>query len=235
MTVKEIMSQLKELGSEQTKKIYFNHGAKGEFFGCKVGDLKKIQKKVKVDHQLAMDLWDTQNGDARYLAGLIADKNAVTKKELTKWVKESEWSWNSEYTVPWLAADSPHGFDLGMKWIKTKKETTAAAGWSTLSSVASVSPNEDLDINAYSELLDHVAENIHDQKNRVKYTMNQFVIAVGSYIPKLTSKAQKVAKQIGKVEVFMGNTSCKVPFAPDYIKKVKDRGSIGKKRKMARC
>ncbi len=235
MTAKEVMAELKKLGSEQTRKIYINHGAKGEFFGCKVGDLKKIQKKVKTDHQLAMDLWDTGNGDARYLAGLIADKEAVTKKELNKWVKESEWSWNSEYTVPWLAADSKHGFDLGLKWIKTKKETTAAAGWATLSSVASVWANEDLDVKKYSELLDEVAKNIHSQENRVKYTMNNFVIAVGSYIPKLTSKAEKIAAKIGKVEVFMGKTACKVPLAKDYIKKVKDRGSIGKKRKMARC
>jgi hypothetical protein len=39
----------------------------------------------------------------------------------------------------------------------------------------------------------------------------------------------------GLVEVDMGNTACKVPFAPDYIQKVKDRGTIGKKRKSARC
>jgi hypothetical protein len=35
--------------------------------------------------------------------------------------------------------------------------------------------------------------------------------------------------------VDMGNTGCKVPDAPDYIRKVQARGTIGKKRKMARC
>ena len=29
----------------------------------------------------------------------------------------------------------------------------------------------------------------------------------------------------------MGGTSCKVPLATDYIKKVEDKGRIGKKRK----
>jgi len=33
----------------------------------------------------------------------------------------------------------------------------------------------------------------------------------------------------------MGGTSCKVPYAPDYIQKVINRGILGKKRKMARC
>lgn len=32
----------------------------------------------------------------------------------------------------------------------------------------------------------------------------------------------------------MGDTACKVPFAPDYIK-VQDRGVIGKKKKTAKC
>jgi hypothetical protein len=33
----------------------------------------------------------------------------------------------------------------------------------------------------------------------------------------------------------MGNTSCQVPFAPDYIRKVQKRGTSGKKRKSAKC
>jgi len=33
----------------------------------------------------------------------------------------------------------------------------------------------------------------------------------------------------------MGGTACKVPLATDYIQKVIDRGSHGKKKKVARC
>jgi hypothetical protein len=33
----------------------------------------------------------------------------------------------------------------------------------------------------------------------------------------------------------MGNASCQVPFAPDYIRKVHKRGTIGKKRQAAKC
>ena len=31
------------------------------------------------------------------------------------------------------------------------------------------------------------------------------------------------------------HTACKIPFAPDYIRKVAARGAIGKKRKTAKC
>lgn len=44
MTLDEIMWKLAELGSEQTKKTFINHGVQGTFFGVKVGDLKKASE-----------------------------------------------------------------------------------------------------------------------------------------------------------------------------------------------
>ena len=65
--------------------------------------------------------------------------------------------------------------------------------------------------------------------------MNGFVIGVGCYVAPLSELALQTAEAIGKVECDMGDTACKVPFAPDYIRKVKQRGTIGKKRKTAKC
>ena len=65
--------------------------------------------------------------------------------------------------------------------------------------------------------------------------MNAFVIAVGSYVKSLTDFAKQVGEKIGALEVDMGNTACQVPFAPDYIRKVEKRGTIGKKRTSAKC
>jgi hypothetical protein len=65
--------------------------------------------------------------------------------------------------------------------------------------------------------------------------MNNFVISVGCYIKSLTDLALATGKKVGVVKVDMGKTACKVPFAPEYIEKVKKRGSVGKKRKSAKC
>jgi hypothetical protein len=48
-------------------------------------------------------------------------------------------------------------------------------------------------------------------------------------------EAIKIAEKIGKVNVEMGGTACKVPLATDYIQNLIDKGRVGKKRKMARC
>lgn len=84
-------------------------------------------------------------------------------------------------------------------------------------------------------LLKHGAKTIHESPNRVRYTMNNFVIAAGSYVTALTDKALQAAKQMGQVSVDMGETACHVPDAAEYIAKVAKAGRVGRKRKTARC
>ena len=235
MTVDEIMIQLKEFGSETTKKTYLKHGAKEPLFGVKVEDMKKILKKTKKNHELSQQLFATGNFDAMYLAGLMADETKITETELNKWVEMAYWSWISEYAVPWVAAETSFGFKIGLNWIKSEKETTAAAGWATLAYFAAVNEDSKLDINNYSELLDFVAANIHNAQNRVRYVMNGFVIAIGTHVTELNQKAKDIALKIGNVKVEMDGTACKVPLATEYIAKIEVAGKVGKKRKTARC
>ena len=233
---KKIMTELKKLGKESNRKTFARHGADpGTFFGVSVADLKVIQKRIKKDYDLALALFATGNGDAQYLAGLIADEEKMTKTDLNRWAKGASWKMISSYSVPWVAGESKHAVAQGLKWVDSKQEKIALCGWATLSSYLSVTPDADIDKELFEQLLERVVAEIHDERNLVKDAMNHFVIAVGSFVPALTAKAVRAAKKIGKVDVDMGDTSCKVPNAVDYIQKVKDRGSIGKKRKSARC
>src|SRR5262249_39792559 len=111
----------------------------------------------------------------------------------------------------------------------------AAAGWVTLVSLVAIKEDAELDLPALKKLLERVERTIHSAANGVRYAMNSFVIAVGSHVKPVSDLALKTAEKIGVVSVDVGNTACKVPFAPDYIRKVKARGAIGKKRKTAKC
>ncbi len=235
MTANEIMLELERLGDAQTKKTLMRHGAREPFFGVKVADLKVILKKTKKNHELSLALYQTGNSDAMYLAGLMADERKITEAQLEDWVENAYWSYLSEYTVPWVASETPFGFDLGRKWIQSDQETKASAGWATLSSYAGVNNDEKLDIGAYSDLLDLVVRDIDKAQNRVKYAMNAFVIAVGVFIKDLTPKALDVSEKMGLIQVDMNGTACKVPSAHAYIYKAIEKGNIGKKRMTARC
>jgi len=230
-----IVEELRALGSESTKKTLMKHGAREPFFGTKIQDMKPIQKRIKKNYQLALDLYATGISDAMYLAGLIADEERMTPADLEKWLKDAYWYMLSEYTIPWVASEGPHGWKLAMKWIESKDEKTAATGWTTINNLIAVKPDEELDFDALQKLLERVKKTIHQQPNHVRSSMNGFVIACGGYLLPLTAQAQVAAKAIGVVEVDMGDTSCKVPFAPEYIAKMHARGTLGKKKKTARC
>lgn len=235
MNAAEIVKQLQSLGTEGYRKILRNHGVQEPLFGVKIEELKKIQKRVKRDYQLALDLYDTGIYDAQYLAGLIADDPKMTKKDLRRWLETANCATLCGFTVPWVAAESKHGRELALEWIESKKDDVAVAGWQTLCGLVAIKDDAELDLAELKKLLQRVQKTIHQAPNSVRYVMNGFVIAVGCYVKSLTDLALQTAAKIGPVTVDMGNTACKVPLATEYIQKVQKRGTIGKKRKTVKC
>lgn len=235
MTTQEIVKELKSFANDSIKKTLLKHGAKEPFYGVKVEDLKKIQKKIKKDYEIALELYDTGISDAMYLAGLIADDKKMTKANLNHWAKNAYWSMISEYTVPWVAAEGNYGHELALEWIESNKENIASSGWATYSNLLALTPDEKINKKEIKSLLKRIEKEIHKAPNRVKQTMNGFVIAVGGNVPELTDLAIATGKAIGPVTVDMGGTACQTPYSPEYIDKIKKRGSIGKKKKTVKC
>ena len=235
MTAEDIVEELRPLGSESIKKVLLKHGITEPLLGVKVEELKKIQKRIKKNYQLALNLYDTGIYDAMYLAGLIADDLMMTRKDLQRWVDKATCHALCGSTVSWVAAESLHGWDLALEWIDSKKENEAATGWATLSSLVAIKADSVLDLAELKRLLLRVQKTLPQAPNRVRSAMNGFMIAVGTYVQPLTDFALETARKVGKVSVDVGDTSCKVPYAPDYIEKIQKKGAVGKKRKTAKC
>lgn len=235
MTAKDILAEIKPLGRESYKRVIMKHGVKEPCLGVKIEDLKKVQKRIGKDHQLALDLYATGIYDAMYLAGLIADDARMTRKDLQRWVEKADGGALTGSTVPGVAAGSRHGRELALKWIESDKDFIATAGWSTWSLLVAVKEDTELDLAELEGLLERVQNTIHEAPDMVRYGMNGFVIAVGAYVRGLTSRALQVAEKIGRVTADLGDNACQIPYAPDYIRKIEKRGAIGKKRKSAMC
>lgn len=235
MNTNEVMQQLESLGSEQTKKTLCKHGANEPIFGVKIGDMKKLLVKKIKDSDVSRELFATGNYDAQYLAGLTINPKEVTKEELLHWAETANCTAINEAIVASLAAETSYATELAKTWMASGEERLEDTGWSCYANYLSLAPNEEINENEVLALLEQVEKTIHDAKNSVKYTMNQFVICVGTYYPPLLEKAISVSKNIGQVQVDMGDTSCKVPLAMDYIEKVIEKDRVGKKRKRAIC
>jgi len=124
---------------------------------------------------------------------------------------------------------------MGREWIESKDLLIASAGWATLGGVVAITDDAELDLATLKRLLQRVEKTVHRSPDLVRHQMNSFVISVGSYVRPLTETALQVGEAIGPVTADLGDTSRQVPFAPDYIRKVEKRGSLGKKRKTVKC
>ncbi|MFY4776130.1 DNA alkylation repair protein [Metabacillus sp. RGM 3146] len=236
MDYQAVIDKLEELGSNQTKKTFERHGAKEPLFGVKIGDMKKhLVKQVKKDQELALKLYASGNSDAMYLAGLSVKPELMKKEQLKEWAEQANWHMISECTVAQVTAETPYALELAREWMASESELVAAAGWSTYANYLSIAPHEEISNDEVYGLLKKIEAEIHGERNRVRYVMNGFVIAAGAYCPPLHEEAKQIAEKIGKVNVNVGQTACKVPLAKEYIEKMVQKGAVGKKRKTCIC
>ena len=221
MNVTEALDTLKQLGTEQNRKIYKRHGVKGDAFGVSYANLGKLRKKIKSDHDLAQRLWASSNHDARVLAMMIADPKQATDKELDSWVRDLD---NSVIAGAFsqFVGTTPLARKKMETWTKSKEEWIGTAGWNLMAFIAAM--DQELSDDYFEGYLGIIERDIHKSKNRARYSMNGALIAIGIRNPTLQKKAIAAAGKIGAVEVDHGQTGCKTPDAAQYIKKAAARG-----------
>lgn len=93
-----------------------------------LGPLRKMGKKLKTNHPLALELWATGRTDARILAAMLMAPDHLTAKEAeTMLASLTDSQLVDELTA--VIADSPIADDLREKWLGSKKDLTGRAGW----------------------------------------------------------------------------------------------------------
>ena len=221
MTAPEVLATLKKLGKPQTATIYQRHGTGKNVYGTLTSEFLKLQKKIKIDHTLAMDLWKSGNAEARAVALLIADPMKVTSADANRWVKDGPIGFVGPYLSA-LLARSPIADTMMRAWMKSRDERTLQMGYSVYAVRLRDDRDQISDADA-DKVLATIETTIHRSPNWARYAMNTCLIAIGVYKPSLRKKAIAAATRIGKVDVDHGDTSCKTPDAAPYIEKAAKR------------
>ncbi len=217
MTLSAAMRALEQAGSAQTRKTYARHGAKEPMFGVSFATLKTMVKSIGVDHELALELWETGNHDARTLAVKIADPAKVKASELDRWAAAYHSRVCGGY-VSMLAAESEHGLAAARKWLASSKADLRSCGWILAGYLAST--DEQVPSAWFTGLLEKIEQTIHSAPNLERDAMNSAMIAIGGRDSEFRKSALAAAKRVGKVEVDHGDTACKTPDAATYIEKM---------------
>jgi 3-methyladenine DNA glycosylase AlkD len=217
MPLKEAMRALEKAGSAQTRRTYARHGASEPMFGVSFAVLKTLTKRIGVDHDLALALWDTGNFDARNLAFKVADPARMSSSDLDRWARDYQVATCATYVAA-LAAEGPHAAAKASRWLDSKRGSERCAAWALVGQMAS--RDESTPGSWFAARLAEIERTIHAAPNFERYAMNGAIIAIGGRSAALRKSALAVARRIGTVEVDHGDTACKTPEAGPSIERM---------------
>ncbi len=225
MTAKQILQELKTLGTAQNRKVWSRHGAPPSYLGVSFGQLDKIKRRImreyKKDpagrHQLAMELWDTAVCDAQILAAMVADPAQVTKRAAKAMIRPCDFFLVSNY-LGGLFARCDFAVALMEEEMRSRREYIRHNGYDILATILK-NGTPRLTKRQCLTYLSTIEAQIHQSPNRARSAMNAALIAMGTYRDDVHQRVITVARRIGPVEVDHGDTSCKTPDALGYIEK----------------
>ena len=221
MNTDDVLATLRKFGKPQTAAIYKHYGTGDNVFGVLTSQIGKLQKKIKTDHALAMQLWKTGNAEARALALQVADPVKITRTEANRLLKDGPVRFVGWY-LSGLVSRSPIAEQTMRAWMKSTDEDSREMGYAVLAKRLKDDPDSVSDADA-EKVLKTIEKEIHRSPNWARYAMNTALISIGTYKTALRKKSIEAAKRIGKVDVDHGETYCKTPDAVSYIQKASKR------------
>lgn len=225
MTLKAILDQLKKLGNEKMRTQNINHGAKGEQFGVRLGDIRKIAKTIKSNHELGLELWDSKNIDAMLLSILILKIDHLSVDEMDRMVQSITFTQVADWFNTYLAKRHPKQEELREIWMSAIDPMAARAGWN-LTSIQVARKSKDLNI---AELLDRIETEMGQANPLVQWTMNFTLGEIGIKFPEHRTRALTIGETLGIYRDYPVSKGCTSPFAPIWIQAMVDRLTALKK------
>ncbi len=219
MTSKQALKRLESLGSEKVRAQNAKNGAGKKQFGVRLGDIRKVAKEIKSDHDLALELWKTGNIDARLLATLIIKPKSLSAKQLDRMVRSVKFVQVADWLNSYVVKKHPEKEVLRETWMTTDHPWAARAGWSVTSERVAKSP-DGLDLPA---LLDRIESEMGDARPEVQWTMNWCLSEIGIQHKKHRKRAIAIGEKLGVYRDYPVSKGCTSPFAPIWIKEIVKR------------
>jgi 3-methyladenine DNA glycosylase AlkD len=213
MTVHEILARLESLGDDARRAHNKKSGAPDNQFGVKLGDIRVLAKKIKTDHELALQLWETGNVEAQLLATLIIKPKSLTAGQVDKLTRSTTCAQVADWLNSYVIAQHPEKEAMREKWMKAKDRWAARAGWHFTASRVNKGA-DGLDLPA---LLDRIEKELPKALPEVQWTMNNTLAAIGIHDRKLRKRAIAIGEKIGLYRDWPVSKGCTPPYVPVWV------------------
>lgn len=186
----------------------------------KLGDLRKIAKEIKKDHELALELWSTGEFLPRLLAILIMDKKLLSQDVLNEFDKDMQ-------THPFGERNNLMDWLMANQLTKDKKTIALMESWENSPSAlqrrifwyyqgrlrwTGQTPPDNTE-----DLLSAIEANLAQEEPEVQWAMNLTAGWIGVYDEKNRTRCMKIGEKTGLYKDEMVSKGCTPNYLPEFI------------------
>jgi 3-methyladenine DNA glycosylase AlkD len=195
MELEEIIEKLKSLENPKNVEGMARYGINPKNnLGVSIYILRPIAKKIGLNHDLALKLWNSGIHDARLLACFIDDFKKVTKKQMNSWVMDFD-SWDvCDQVCTSLFDKTSYAWKKAYEWSEREEEFVKRAAFSLVAGL-SVHDKKTCD-EKFEKFLLVITKHANDERNYVKKAVNWALRNIGKRNINLNKKAIKTAEEL---------------------------------------
>lgn len=220
MTLKNVLDLLSRNRNENGIEAWKELKIEGlDSYGIGLTQLKQLSKKMKRDHELAMELWKTSIYDARIMSILIDEPDKVSREQVELQLKDCSYWMMSHIYCSILLYKVPFVFDLIDDWADSKDNIRRRCAYLLIYQLAK--NNKKLHNSFFEDHLYQIEKSIRMEENFVKDAMNNVLLTVGRRNFELNARAISVAKKIGRIKVDYGDNSCQALNVIEHLSDLK--------------
>ena len=219
-TVGEVMAELAALEDPKMRAVNERHG---DDHGVNLTKLRGVAKSLKTQHDLAGQLWDTGDTAARLVALLICRPKQYSAPQLDAMLRSARIPKVHDWLVNYVVKNNAHVEELRTAWFDDPDPVVASAGWAPTSDRVAKSP-EGLDL---TDLLDLVEAHMKSAPDRLQWSMNECLAAIGINHPEHRARAIDIGERLEVLKDYPTPPNCTSPFAPIWITEIVRRRTGG--------
>lgn len=206
----ELMAELAALDDPKLRAVNLRHG---DDHGVKLSDLRALAKRLKVQPELARELWQTGDPAARLLSILICRPRAFSADELDAMLRGAGTPKVHDWLVSYVVKINRHSEQLRQAWFADSDPVVASAGWALTTERVAKKP-EGLDLTG---LLDLIEAHLKDAPERLQWAMNHCLAQIGISHPAYRARAVDIGERLEVLKDYPTPPNCTSPFAPTWI------------------
>jgi 3-methyladenine DNA glycosylase AlkD len=187
---------------------------RGDDHGVNLTQLRGVAKRLKIQHDLALDLWTTGDTAARLLAMLICKPKAFSADELDRLIRDIRAPKLLDWFVNVVKAGK-HGDELLRRW-KDEDNLIGRAGWSLITERV-IKDAAGLDLDA---LLDQIEKEMKQAPDKKQWSMNHCLAEIGIHHPRHRQRAIRIGERLKVLIDYPASPGCTPPYAPVWIEEM---------------